>query len=85
MNLGETSNTNIQNPRQDSIANHQARGVLGAATESTDGYTGTTPAQVAELSEAEWYTLAYRGDDAPQLTLRGGLNLALSSAESSFA
>lgn len=31
------------------------------------------PGVVAELSEEEWYRRAYRGDDAPQLTLRAVL------------
>ncbi|HEX7598372.1 MAG TPA: OPT/YSL family transporter, partial [Polyangia bacterium] len=32
-----------------------------------------SPAEVAELSEAEWYRRAYRGDEVPQLTLRAVL------------
>ncbi len=31
---------------------------------------GLPPSVVAELSEAEWYARAYRGDDVPQLTVR---------------
>lgn len=31
------------------------------------------PAEVAEMSEEEWYAKAYRGDDTPQLTIRAVL------------
>ncbi len=32
-----------------------------------------SPAEVAQMEEAEWYERAYRGDDAPQLTIRAVL------------
>ena len=32
-----------------------------------------SPEQVAQLTEAEWYEQAYRGDDVPQLTIRAVL------------
>ena len=31
------------------------------------------PDEVVKLEEAEWYRLAYRGDDTPQLTWRAAL------------